>query len=587
MLRKKLSPFFVNSKYIEGITLGKKRRKKLAGNNLVDFKSSGDFANSFEYSKFLIFYFIIAVVVFIFFIRLFILTIVQGEKNRNLADNNRIRLINVETERGKIFDRNGVLLASSKKIYLLHKDLRITEISQSTAEELEKSFLAGQNFEGELGQVEQKVKREYSAREILAHVLGYVTPVQKEDSSLSNSLELRQIGRLGIEATYDDFLKGKNGKKLIEVDADEKRVSVLGNEPDEHGRDIHLTIDFNLQKFANNSLQKHLNSAASKKGAIIIQNPNSGEVLALVSLPSFNPEDISQSLDGKNQPFLNRVTQGIYPPGSVFKIVSALSGLESGAITARTEIEDVGEFYLGNVRFTNWYYLSYGGKDGLIKIDRAIARSNDIFFYRLAEKTGLNVIRQMAVKLGLGQKTGIDLPDESLGLVPDETWKKSTKNAPWYLGDTLHFGIGQGFLQLTPLQINSITSFMAAGYLTRPYLVFKIDAENKKDEVKIESKILSQNIVKEENFEIVRYGMKKACEEGGTAWPFFNAPYKVGCKTGTAEKALGNPHAIFTACAPFENPQVSITVIIEEGGEGSSVAAPVAREILDWYFQKR
>jgi len=132
MLRKKLSPFFVNSKYIEGITLGKKRRKKLAGNNLVDFKSSGDFANSFEYSKFLIFYFIIAVVVFIFFIRLFILTIVQGEKNRNLADNNRIRLINVETERGKIFDRNGVLLASSKKIYLLHKDLRITEISQST-----------------------------------------------------------------------------------------------------------------------------------------------------------------------------------------------------------------------------------------------------------------------------------------------------------------------------------------------------------------------------------------------------------------------------------------------------------------------
>ena len=142
-------------------------------------------------------------------------------------------------------------------------------------------------------------------------------------------------------------------------------------------------------------------------------------------------------------------------------------------------------------------------------------------------------------------------------------------------------------MQLTPLQINSVTSYMAVGYLTRPHLVFKIDAKDKKDEVEITTKILANNIVKEENFKTVREGMKKACEEGGTGWPFFTASYKVGCKTGTAEKALGNPHALFTAFAPFENPKISITVVIEDGGEGSSVAAPVAREILDWYFGKK
>jgi len=582
---KKHSPFFLNAKILEGISVGKLKRSQI-GRRDDGYGNLRDFAKSFDSSKFLIFYFLIFITVFIFFIRLFALTIVGGEKNRNLADENRIRLLDIEPERGKIFDRNGQLLAASQKIFLLKKDLQVSEISEKTAGELEKQLLAGENFEGELGKIEQKIKREYKFGEILAHVLGFVSQLQAEDQR-SAADSSGQIGRLGIEAAYDSFLKGKTGKKLIEVDTKGKNISVLGEDADEIGRSLHLTIDSNLQKVVYNSLQKHLSRSSSKKGAVIIQNPNSGEVLALVSAPSFDQGNIAASLDDKNQPFLNRVTQGVYPPGSVFKIVSALAGLESGAITNQTEIEDVGEFYLGNVRFANWYYLTYGGKDGFVKIDKAIARSNDIFFYRLAEKTGLGAIRQMAIKLGMGQKTGIDLPDESFGLLPDETWKKSTQNSQWFLGDTLHLSIGQGFLQLTPLQINSVTSYMAVGYLTRPHLVFKIDAKDKKDEVEIKTKILANNIVKEENFKTVREGMKKACEEGGTGWPFFTASYKVGCKTGTAEKALGNPHALFTAFAPFENPKISITVVIEDGGEGSSVAAPVAREILDWYFGKK
>jgi penicillin-binding protein 2 len=360
----------------------------------------------------------------------------------------------------------------------------------------------------------------------------------------------------------------------------------LGSEPGEDGKDLHLTIDGNLQKVAFDVLQKHSQQVDSKKAAAVIQNPNTGEVLALVSLPSFDPGQVDKYLQDKDEPFFNRAIQGVYPPGSIFKIVSALAGLESGAITQETEIEDVGEFYLGDTRFVNWFYLSYGGRDGKLKIERAIARSNDIFFYRLAEKTGLDSLREMAKKLGLGQKTGIDLPYESVGLVPDETWKKSTYGQDWYLGDTLHFGIGQGFVLATPLQMNTITSFMASGKLTRPYLVRQI-GNGDGNSIKMEGKILTDSLVGEQNFQLVRQGMKQACEKGGTGWPFFNAPYKVGCKTGTAERALGDPHAWFTVFTPYEKPEISVTVIIENGGEGSSVAGPVAREILDWWFANK
>ncbi len=575
---KSKSPFFTDPKFFEGISFGKLKRSRISKDE-DGWYNFGDFTKSFDSSKFQILYFLIFICIFIFLVRLFILTMIGGENYRNLADENRIRLVNLEGERGKIFDRNGQVLAQSGKVYLLKKGSEVVEISENTAGELERSRLAGENFEGELGRIEQKVVREYKFGENLAHILGYLSP--NDQSSNGQSM---QAGRLGIEAVFDNFLSAKPGRKLIEVDTLGKNVSVLGTEDAQAGRDIHLTIDLDLQRKAFEALSKQLKSKSLTRGSIIIQNPRTGEILALVSQPSFDPQNIAVSLTNKDKPFLNRATQGVYPPGSVFKLVSALAGLEVGAVTRDTEIEDVGEFYIGDVRFANWYFLSYGGKDGTIKIDRAIARSNDIFFYRLAEKTGLSAIRTLAIKLGMGQKTGVDLADESLGLVPDETWKKSTQNNPWFLGDTLHLAIGQGFLQATPIQLNSITSFMATGYSTRPYLVSKIDAKDKKHEVLIGSKVVKENIVNQQNLSIVRDGMRMACEEGGTAWPFFTAPYKVGCKTGTAEKALGNPHALFTAFAPYENPQISITVVIEDGGEGSSVAAPVAREILDWYF---
>lgn len=531
------------------------------------------------------FYLVLLTAAFIFLARIFSLAIINGAKNRALADSNRIRLVNIEAPRGKIFDRNGKLLADSQTAHFLQKGDSTAEISAQQALELEQNGLASENFEGELGIISSGVKRQYPLGEAAAHVLGYTSIIQKEDLAARSYLPISElVGRLGVEASYDDFLRGKPGRKLIEIDAAGKNISILGKEEPLPGRNIRLTIDSDLQKVAYEALNKNAQKFAHGQGAFIVSNVNTGEILALASAPSFNGEDIGKFVTDEKKPLFNRAVLGIYPPGSVFKIVSALAGLESGKINKDTEIEDVGEFYLGDVRFANWFYLGYGQKDGVLKLDKALARSNDIFFYRLAENIGLDALRQTAIKLGFGQKTGIDLPDESLGLVPDGIWKESVHNLPWYPGDTLHFAIGQGFALATPIQVNMLTGFAAGGKLNKPYLVSKIEGGVK--EINLNGKIIGENLIARENLEIVRMGMKMACGKGGTGWPFFNAPYKVGCKTGTAEKELGNPHAWFTAFAPFDNPQIAITVIIEDGGEGSSVAAPTAKEVLDWWLDR-
>ena len=528
------------------------------------------------------------VVLFVF--GLLHLTIVKGEENRSLSDENRIRLVDIEQERGRILDRNGKVMADSERVYLLKKGSKFTKVSEEQVNDLQSQGLASENFEGELGLIISEVKRNYPQATASTHLVGYVSGPHETDADGGRQQisPVEKIGRLGIEEYYNDFLRGKLGKKLVEVDSLGKKVTLLGQEEPQKGATINLTLDSALQKMVFDALKKRIEAVKVKKGAVIVQNPQNGEVLALVSIPSFDPDNIQKSTKDDNQPFYNRAISGVYPPGSVFKISTALAGLESGKITKDTEIEDVGEFNIGETKFANWYFLTYGKKDGVLKIERAIARSNDIFFFRVAERTGLDTIRQIAKKLGFGQKTGIDLPGEAFGLLPDEVWKDSTLKEQWFLGDTLHLAIGQGFMLSTPVQVNLMTSYMASGKIFKPHVVSKIEnLPNETKPVEISPKIIAENLVNDENLNIVRDGMKQACEQGGTAFPFFTAPYKVGCKTGTAEKALGNPHAWFTAFAPFDNPQITITVIIEDGGEGSVVAAPVAREILDWWFQKK
>lgn len=528
---------------------------------------------------------IVLILAAVLILRLFSLTVIEGKKNRILAEENRIRLVKNQASRGNIFDRNGTLLAYSALRFFLQKDGEVRSITAEQARVLEERGVAGSDFVGELGQIKKEVVRVYPFGQTMAHVIGYLGAVSSGDLARNQKLAADDVaGRLGVEETYDDTLRGRDGKKIIEVDAEGKIISILGQTVAVSGRDIYLTIDARLQQAAFEALQK---TAAKLKtgGALVIAEPASGEILAMVSLPSFDPDEVSQAIDSPDKPLFNRAVAANFPPGSIFKIVSALGGLASGKINGETEIEDVGEFKIGETRFANWYWLTSGRRDGILKVDRAIARSNDIFFYRLGERTGLAPIQAMALKLGFGQKTGVDLPEESFGVVPDEVWKKANLGQGWFLGDTLQMAIGQGYVLATPIQINKLTTAVAGGVDVKPSLVAKIVGEHSRDVV-IKKEINNLGLVGAD-LSLVRDGMKQACQTGGTGWPFFNASYVVGCKTGTAEKALGNPHAWFTAFAPFEDPQLAITVLVEDGGEGSSVAAPIAREILDWWFQNK
>jgi penicillin-binding protein 2 len=403
---------------------------------------------------------------------------------------------------------------------------------------------------------------------------------------------------LGIEEQYESVLRGVNGKELIETDALGRTIKKIGEKQPFSGRDVRLTLDLRLQKLVKDAFLD------KEKGAVVASDPSTGEILAVYSSPSFDPnlftmpqtvessKALKNILESKESPLFNRAIGGVYPSGSTFKIVTAAAGLETGKISAKTEIEDVGEIKIGPYRFPNWYFLQYGGKDGMVNVVRALKRSNDIFFYKAGEMVGLDSLVLMARKFGLSEKTGIDFPHESKGLMPDEEWKKKTIGDNWYLGDTYHLAIGQGYLLVTPLQINLMTNVIAnGGKLCRPHLRLNDQSDSNASDV------LCWDIgLKTETISLIKEGMKEACLEGGTAWPFFDFKIQsltsqetekisVGCKTGTAEfgDPNNNTHGWFTVFAPFEKPKITMTILVEGAGEGSNVAAPVAKKVLsEW-----
>lgn len=517
--------------------------------------------------------------------RLFYLTVIRGPASRQLAEENRIRYQEVEAARGKILDRHGNVLAQSFEHFFLEIDGQSHEVTQMQAGDLEAAGLAGENFLGEFGRIRREVVREYPYGQTLSHALGYTSRVQEEDLSKKKNLSsIDFVGRLGVEEVYDEVLRGQNGARVVEVDASEKIIALLAAKDGDPGADLETTLDLALSEKVYNAMSAALLKNSAEAGAVVVSRVDTGEILALASAPAFDPINVGQAVVDPRQPLFNRAITGAYTPGSVFKIVTAVAGLASAKITPETEIEDVGEFSIGDFKFSNWYFLNYGGRDGTLKIDRAIARSNDIFFYRLGERVGLEDLRKWAIAFGFSKATGIDLSAEASGIVGDELWKIANRGESWFLGDTMHLAIGQGFIQATPIQVNMATAIIAnGGKKVTPHLALRVRQDGRVTDIKARSSTLP---VPESSLKIVREGMKLACKRGGTAWPFFNASYLVGCKTGTAEKAQGNPHAWFTAFAPYESPEIAITVIIENGGEGSAVAAPVAKEVLDWWFAK-
>lgn len=549
---------------------------------------------------------IIAAILIVF--KLFSLQVIHGEDYKKLSDSNRTRTVVIHAPRGVIFDRNGEPLVYNVPGFRQTEGKKTIHL---TREEALSKIAKGDRS------VEIDNLREYPYKDAASHVLGYLGQISEEELKLpdfANYPSNDWIGKSGIERQYEKTLRGIDGKQLVEVDALGKIIRQLGQTDPISGIDITLNIDAKVQKAAYDATKD------VKKGAIVVSKPN-GEILAISSRPSFDPnlftldETYRASAssyptvegiigDSENQPLLDRAIGGVYPPGSTFKLITAISGLENKLIDENFSITDTGILKIGEFSFSNWYYSQYGRTEGEVDVIKAIARSNDIFFYKLGQMVGVDNLSKSSKKFGLGEKLGIDLGGEVSGLVPTEEWKKKTLNEDWYLGDSYHYGIGQGYLLTTPLQVNAWTQVVAnGGTLYQPQLL-----KSSKFKVK------SSKLISEKNLSLIREGMIQSCSKGGVAWPLFdfkvqNAKLKVdnknflpvatgsadmrqvtvACKTGTAqhggEKTL--PHAWITLFAPAYNPEVVVTVLVESSGEGSNIAAPIAKKILEAYFKEK
>lgn len=527
-------------------------------------------------------------------LRLFHLQILWGKQNRELADGNRIQVKVIHAPRGVIFDRNGKVLAANAPAFRLvdrpKKTFRL--ISREEALELEV------NKNAQATDLEVDNVRTYPLGEKTAHLLGYVGEISEDQLKKAqfNGYKLGDsVGQSGIEAQYEKILRGKDGGEIIEVDSQGRMVRQLRVNPPVSGQNIYLNIDSELQQKIYDEMASTLKKLGVCCGAAAAVNPQTGEVLALLSFPSFDPNVFTKNRDDNtiaeifsrsDSPILDRAIGGTYPPGSTFKIVSALAALESGKMTADSVVYDNGYVDLGPFRFTNWYFTGYGKTEGAVDLVKAIKRSNDIYFYQVGQTIGEEVLGNFAKKLMLGAKLGIDLPGEVSGLIPDNNWKQKTFNQPWYPGDTLHMAIGQGFVLTTPLQILGITSFMAAdGILYRPQLVQKIVSGDETTWIS-KPQVLLSNLVSPKFLEPVKEGLSEVPKEGGTAWPFFTFPITTAGKTGTAEfgDPKGRTHAWYTSFAPLDDPKIAMTVLIEAGGEGSNEAAPIVKEAYRWYL---
>ena len=516
---------------------------------------------------FLYFYICLILILFLLLIlRLFQLTIVKGDYYRRLSEENRIRELLIESKRGKIIDRKGFVIAENKKADVEKNMARLTS------------------------------SRSYLASESIAHLIGYRQKADKDDmknDSCLNKLKIGdKVGKKGIEKLFECKLRGKQGKKLIEVDAKGNYLRTLSLFPATDGETIQLALDLELQK-------KTYELIKDRKAAVVGIKPQSGEIIILVSTPSFNPQDFEDEnrqntslyLKDEHKPLFNRVTEGGYAPGSIFKLVLAAGALEEKRIDEKTLFEDTGILKAGPLSFGNWYFLQYGKTDGMVDIVKAIRRSNDIFFYRTGSLLTPSKIKKWAEIFGYGIKTGIGI-DETQGLVPSPFWKEETIKDNWYLGDTYNLSIGQGYLLVTPLQVTQATAVFAnGGYLCKPELL-KISSFAKASKDRQSCKKLS---ISQKTLDLVRQGMKEACSSGGTGWPFFDFKPPVGCKTGTTESQSKEtlPHAWFTVyapatfdVAPYETPEIALTVLVEESGQGSDIAAPIAKEILKTYFER-
>lgn len=555
--------------------------------------------------------YIIFIVFAVFILRLWELQIVKGKSHRELSERNRLRDIYIPAPRGIIYDRNHNPLVNNvltfdvsivrddlpddpEKIDLLAGILHINpddikrrikngsfnpfepiKLKQDVTFD-EVAMIEARRFDLPGVMVEAVVKRDYLYGKLASHVigyLGYITPTQAKDPQYIDVPRNGLIGQYGIEKAYDNLLRGKPGRRIVEVDAVGRVVRVIGTEDPVKGKDITLTIDINLQKVAEEGLY-------GKNGAIVALDPKTGEVLAMASSPSFDPNlfatGISRTdwlllINNPDKPFINRAIQGAYPPGSTFKIISAIAGLEEGVIDEATGFVCNGGMDMGGRRFGCWRKEGHGWVD----FYRAVTQSCDVYFYNVGKRLGIDRLERYARMFGLGSPTGIEIDGEKVGVVPSTRWKLEKTGKAWFGGETLNTSIGQGYLTATPIQMARLVSAVVNG--GRLYKVHLLKDSSPQIERTIN--------MRRENEYLLRRALMGVVENG-TGRMAYSRVVRIGGKTGTAQSGARSDkdHAWFVAFAPEDDPELAVSVLIEHGGHGGAVAAPIAKDVIEAYF---
>ncbi len=591
-----------------------------------------------------LFFFAALFLVFLFEGRLFQLQIMQNDYYRALAEGNRLEEIRILPPRGIFYDTRGEKLVENRPSFsikavpdklpkdqnALEKTIRslsqLTNIPETEIEEKINSQkqngreeyilvenipqknavrfqLLQKKMPGTALQIEQR--RIYSYGEPFAHILGYLGRMNEEDwqrvrkENLDYSL-IDILGKTGLEVLYEQDLRGVPGRKYIETDAFQRNRDLLIEKPPVPGSSMVLATDAELQQTIYSLLQEYdVNDSSSLRAAVVAIDPSTGAVRALVSYPSFDnnifssrsvKEEYARLIQDSSLPLFNRAIQAQYPSGSTIKPLVALAALAEGVVTPQSTFLST-----GGIRVKRWFFPDWkAGGHGRINLRTAIAESVNTYFYIVGggyqKKKGLGVdtLAQWYIQAGLGKTLGIDLPGEMPGLVPTPEWKEKKKDERWYIGDTYHLAIGQGDLLATPLQITAVTAGIAnGGTIYQPYIVErKIDAKGNIFWVK-KPRVLTRLSASAEDFTAVREGMRAAVTEGSARSLSF-LPLAVAGKTGTAQVPGGKePHAWFTSFAPYQNPSIALTVVVENGGEGSAAAVPIARDIFQWYARNR
>lgn len=537
--------------------------------------------------------------------------IIKAPMYIKLSKNNRIRIVPITAPRGDIFDRRGTPLVNNRISFdcvVIPQELtdkkrsfsKLSNILQVKRNILEKALKKGfaspftpeviakdipkqkaiaieeecLNMPGVF--ISTRPLRDYLYENLYAHLVGYISRIDEGELERLDRYGYRAndlIGKTGIEKEYDNYLRGNDGGMQIEIDNRGRQIRVLGSKRPEKGEDIYLTIDIELQKYIDQLLDK-------KKGACIVMDPNNGEILSLVSKPNFdlnlfvnsNNNRIRKLLHDPNYPMLNRAIQCAYPPGSSFKIVTAGAVLEERKIDTKSTFVCDGSYKVGGKIFHCWKEKGHGSQN----IIEGIKNSCNVFFYNMGMLTGPDAISKYAERFGFGRPSGIDLPGEMSGLVPNRLWKRLKMGERWYRGETANYAIGQGYLLVTPIQILNMVSVIAnRGTLYEPYVVKRIGA------VDVSSKAQRKIGFSKETIRTIIRGMQKVVEDDtGTGLRARIEGISIAGKTGTAQTGSDATHAWFTGFSPIYKPKVALVVFLEEGGKGGLEPAKMAGQIF-------